>query len=114
MSILEDLQVVLETLDVPIETGVFSDAAPSKYMVIVPMSDSFDIHSDNLPCIDVQEARISIYSKGSYTALKNQVVQLLLDSSFTITARSYIGFEDDTGYYHYNVDVAKHYEIGGN
>ena len=114
MSILEDLQVVLETLDVPIETGVFSDVAPTKFLAIGPMSDSSDLLSDNLPCIDVQEARISIYSKGSYTAFKNQVVQLLLDSSFTITARSYIGFEDDTGYYHYNVDVAKHYEIGGN
>ena len=111
MSILEDLQLALATLNIPIVTGVFSDVAPGKYMVIVPMSDSFDLHSDNLPCIDVQEARISIYSKGSYTALKNQVVQLLLDSSFTITARSYIGFEDDTGYYHYNVDVAKHYEM---
>ena len=110
MSILEDLQVVLETLDVPIETGVFSDTVPGKYMVIVPMSDSFDLHSDNLPCMDVQEARISIYSKGSYTALKNQVVQLLLDSSFTITARSYIGHEDDTGFHHYAIDVAKLYE----
>ena len=114
MSILEDLQLALATLNIPIETGVFSDVAPYQYIVVIPMSDTFDLHSDNLPRIDVQEARISLYTTGSYTALKNQVVQLLLDSSFTITARSYIGFEDDTGYYHYNVDVAKHYEIGGN
>lgn len=111
MSILEDLQVALKTLDVPIETGVFSDVAPSQYIVVVPMSDTFDLHSDNLPRIDVQEARISLYTKGSYTGIKNQIVQLLLTSNFTITARSYIGFEDDTGYYHYNVDVAKHYEM---
>lgn len=111
MSILEDLQAVLEILNIPIETGVFSESAPSNYIVIVPMSDTFDLHSDNLPRIDVQEARISLYTKGSYTAIKNQIVQLLLTSNFTITARSYIGFEDDTGYYHYNVDVAKYYEM---
>jgi hypothetical protein len=69
MSILEDLQLVLETLNIPIETGVFSESAPSNYIVIVPMSDTFDLHSDNMPRIDVQEARISLYTKGSYTAL---------------------------------------------
>lgn len=111
MSILADLHLALESLDVPIETGVFSDTAPGKYMVLVAMSDTFDLHSDNQPGVDVQEARISIYSKASYTTLKKQVVQLLLMSGFTITARSYIGFEDDTGYHHYNVDVAKHYEM---
>ena len=111
MSILEDLQLALATLNIPIETGVFSDVAPYQYIVVIPMSDTFDLHSDNLPRIDVQEARISLYTTGSYTALKNQVVQLLLASSFTITARSYIGFEDDTGYHHYNVDVAKYYEM---
>lgn len=111
MSILEDLQLALATLNIPIETGVFSDVAPYQYIVVIPMSDTFDLHSDNLPRIDVQEARISLYTTGSYTALKNQILQLLLTSNFTITARSYIGFEDDTGYYHYNVDVAKHYEM---
>ena len=111
MSILEDLQLALATLNIPIETGVFSDVAPYQYIVVIPMSDTFDLHSDNLPRIDVQEARISLYTTGSYTALKNQILQLLLTSNFTITARSYIGFEDETGYYHYNVDVAKHYEM---
>ena len=111
MSILDDLQLALATLNIPIETGVFSDVAPYQYIVVIPMSDTFDLHSDNLPRIDVQEARISLYTTGSYTALKNQILQLLLTSNFTITARSYIGFEDETGYYHYNVDVAKHYEM---
>ena len=29
--------------------------------------------------------------------------------SFTITDRRYIGHEDDTGYHHYAIDVAKYY-----
>ena len=44
MSILADLQVALESLDVPIETGVFSDVAPYQYIVVIPMSDTFDLH----------------------------------------------------------------------
>ena len=29
----------------------------------------------------------------------------------TITDRRYIGHEDDTGYHHYAIDVAHHYEL---
>ncbi len=43
--------------------------------------------------------------------MKNAIVRALLSNDFTITARSYIGFETDTGYHHYNVDVAKNYEM---
>lgn len=111
MSILSDLQKALGGLSVPMETGVFQGPAPDEYLVIVPLDDTFDVHADNSPGIDVQEARISIYSKGSYTKLKNAVVKKLLASDFTITGRSYIGFETDTGYHHYNVDAAKYYEM---
>ena len=111
MNILSELQETLEPLEIPIETGVFSDAAPERYIVVVPLSDSFDLHADNMPEIDVQEARLSLYSQGSYTKAKNAVVRALLRADFTITARQYIGFETETGYHHYNVDVAKHYEM---
>lgn len=111
MSILSDLKTTLTPLNIPIETGVFSDSAPDKYIVLVPLSDSFDLHADNAPGIDVQEVRLSLYSKGSYTAMKNAVVNALLAADFTVTARQYIGYETDTGYHHYNVDVANYYEM---
>ena len=111
MSILSELQETLEPLEIPIETGVFSEAAPEQYIVVIPLSDSFDLHADNAPEIDIQEARLSLYSQSSYTAVKNAVVRALLAADFTITARQYIGFETETGYHHYNVDVAKHYEM---
>ena len=31
----------------PVETGVFSDAAPDTYLVLTPLSDTFDLHADN-------------------------------------------------------------------
>lgn len=111
MNILSDLQSTLKPLGIPLETGVFSDNAPSEYLVLVPMSDTFELHADNLPKIDVQEVRISIYSKGNYTKTKNAIVRALLKADFTVTARQYIGYETDTGYHHYNVDVAKYYEM---
>ena len=111
MSILSDLQKTLGGLSVPMDTGVFQGPTPDEYHVIVSLDDTFDIHADNSPGIDVQEARISIYSKGNYTKLKNTVVKKLLTTDFTITGRSYIGFETDTGYHHYNVDAAKFYEM---
>ena len=111
MNVLADIQTALAELDIPIETGVFSDEAPAKYIVVVPLSDSFDLHADNAPGCDVQEARLSLYSQGSYTREKNAVVNALLASDFTITDRRYIGYETETGYHHYAVDVAKFYEM---
>lgn len=111
MSILEELQIVLGSLPTPIETGVFSEKAPDAYMVVVPLADTFGLHADNEPSFDIQEARISIYTKGSYTALKNKVVRRLLACDFTVTGRQYIGYETETGYHHYNVDAAKYYEF---
>lgn len=111
MSILSDLQNTLEPLGIPLETGIFSDNAPSEYIVLVPMNDIFELHADNTPKIDVQEVRISLYSKGNYTKMKNAIVRALLKADFTVTARQYIGYETDTGYHHYNVDVAKYYEL---
>ena len=41
---------------------------------------------------------------------KKQLSKALLSADFTITDRRYIGHEDDTGYHHYAIDVAKTYE----
>jgi len=111
VSLLSDLQTTLSRLSIPIETGFFSDAAPKQYIVVIPLSDSFDLFADNAPGTDVQEARISLFSQGSYTALKNRMVKALLADDFVITDRRYNGFETETGYHHYVVDVAQHYEM---
>jgi len=111
MSVLADIQSALSNLGIPIETGVFTDKAPAKYIVVVPLADSFDLHADNAPGCDVQEARISLYAQGSYTKDKNAIVKALLAADMTITDRRYIGYENDTGYHHYVVDVAQYYEM---
>lgn len=111
MNVLSDIQTALGTLEIPVETGAFKDQAPEQYVVVVPLTDTFQLHADNAPGFDVQEARISLYSQSNYIKVKNAMVRLLLADDFTITERRYIGYETETGYHHYVVDVAKHYEM---
>jgi len=95
----------------PVETGVFSGEAPDKYFVVTPLVDTYELYGDDGPEFEVQEARVSIYSKGSYLTLKYNVTVALLADGFSITERRYIGREDDTGYFHYALDVAKLYPL---
>ena len=111
MSVLADIQTAISPLNIPIETGVFTDTAPDKYIVVVPLADTFALNADNTPNYDIQEARISLYSKSNYIADKNHIIRTLFGADFTITGRQYLGYETETGYHHYVVDVSKHYEM---
>ena len=109
-SILKDVLNALEPLDIPIETGKFSDKACEKYIVITPIGDSFEVYADNLPKNEVQEARLSLFSKGNYQAMKNVITKTLMLNDFSITDRRYLGYEKETGYHHYVIDISKIYE----
>ena len=90
---------------------VYKNGPIAERLDVIIAAETFDIHADNSPGIDVQEVRISLYTKGSYTKEKNALIKLLLSHDFTVTGRSYIGYETETGYHHYNVDVAHYYEM---
>jgi len=108
--ILEELKDIAMECGLPVETGVFSNTAPERYAVLTPLSDEFALHADDRPGCDVQAVRVSLYDKGNYIKIKNTLVSLLLSADMTITGRRYIGHEDDTGYHHYAIDVAKTYQ----
>ena len=111
MSVLRELNTILDALGVPVETGVFKGKAPDEYVVITPMTDNFEGYADNRPRYETQEARLSLFSKSNYQRRKNQIVRALLDADITVTDRRYIGHEDDTDYHHFAIDVAKEYEF---
>lgn len=111
MSILLELNRIVDGLGILVETGVFKDKAPDEYVVITPLSDTFDVHADNRPQYEIQEARLSLFSKNNYQVRKNQLVRAFLDADFIVTDRRYIGHEDDTDYHHYAIDVEKEYEL---
>lgn len=111
MNILSETKQLLSVLDIPIETGTFKEEAPNKYIVLVPMSDSFPLNADDEPQVDYQELRITLFSKENYLKTKNRIVSILVSNYYFITDRKYNGFDTDTGYYQYTIDVAKQYEI---
>ena len=109
MSLLSELNTLLDAIPIPVETGVFTGKAPESYVVISPLSDSFALHADDHPSMEVQEARVSLFSQGNYRQFKRAIERALLASAIIITDRHYVEHEDDTGYHHYAIDVAKHY-----
>lgn len=110
MSLLEELNTVAADCGIPVETGKFSGVPSDKYLVITPLTDSFDLHSDNMPQYEIQEARLSLFVKNNYSKQKKKLIKKLLLSEISITDRRYVGYEVDTGYHHYAFDVAKIYE----
>ena len=110
MSILSEINELLSTIGIPVETGVFSGVPPDEYIVLTPLVDTFAVFGDNIPLLEIQEVRLSLFSKKNYIKRKNQLVSVLLQADFTITERRYVGHENDTGYHNYCVDVAKDYE----
>ena len=113
MSLLSELNTLLDALQIPVETGVFNGKAPETYVVITPLTDTFALYAGDCPQYEVQEARLSLFSQGNYRPLKRQIEKALLAAGITMTDRRYIGHEDDTGYHHFAIDAAKQYELEG-
>ena len=110
MSMLEELNTIVESAGIPVETGIFSSTAPDEYVVITPISEHFGLFSDDGPGMNIEEARLSLFSKKNYTQKKDLLVRMLLTDGFTVSDRRFIGREDDTGYFHVAIDVAKETE----
>lgn len=110
MSLLSELKALLEKENIPCETGVFKSAAPDTYAVLVPIEDRFDVFADNFPETETQQVRISFFTKDNYTKWKEILSTVLLKAEITIEDRRYIGYETDTEYHHYAIDVAKFYK----
>ncbi len=111
MDILEELSAILEEMNIPIETGVFSDTSPEQYFVLTPIAEWGVFYADNQEKINRQEVRISLFSKPNYIKTKNEMIRLLKEADFDFSDKRYIGREDDTGYYHFAIDVTKDYVI---
>ena len=110
MSLLEELNTIVLSAGLPVETGIFSGTAPDEYVVITPIAEHFELFCDDFPGLSIEEARISLFSKGNYNRMKEQLVRMLLTAGYIVTDRRFIGRVDDTGYFHIAIDVAKETE----
>ena len=110
VSMLEELNTIVENAGLPVETGVFSGTAPDEYVVITPISEHFALFSDDSPGMTIEEARLSLFLKKNYTQQKDLLVRMLLTAGFVVTDRRYIGYEADTEFHHVAIDVARETE----
>lgn len=108
--LLEQLTMIADDLDLPFEVGLYTTPpAPQTYLVATPLTDVLDVFADNQPNVEVEEVRLALFTKTNYLELRNQITRALLDTGLTITGRTYVGFEADTGFHHYAIDVATHH-----
>ena len=109
MSALTELSTLLKSLGLPVETGRYSEKAPDRYVVLTPLSDDLTFFADGMPLIEIEEVRLSFFSKGNYLTDKARLTDRLLSEGFVISDRRLLGLDDETGFYHYVLDVAKEY-----
>ncbi|QOQ39400.1 hypothetical protein [Trueperella pecoris] len=115
-ALLERLTDVADQLGLPIAVGLYTHApAPGTYLVATPIADTFDVFADNTPDVEVEEVRLALFTKGNYLPERDRITAALLEAGLAITARRYIGFEADTGFHHYALDVAAYtpYDMKG-
>lgn len=106
-GLLENLSHIAKKLELAYAVSCYTASpAPDTYLVFTPLTDSFDIFADNTPGIEIEEARISLFTKTNYLALRDQITKALISARLVITGRRYIGYEADTGFHHYSIDVS--------
>ena len=106
-GLLENLSHITKKLRLAYAVSCYTASpAPDTYLVFTPLTDSFEIFADNTPGIEIEEARISLFTKTNYLGLRNQLTRALIDAGLTVTARRYTGYEADTGFHHYSIDVS--------
>ena len=106
-GLLENISHIAKQLGLAYAVSCYTDSpAPHTYLVFTPLTDSFEIFADNTPGIEVEEVRIALFTKTNYLGLRNQLTRALIYAGLTVTARRYIGYEADTGFHHYSIDVS--------
>ncbi|MGO1368511.1 hypothetical protein [Senegalia sp. (in: firmicutes)] len=111
MSLLKDINTILNPLKISIETGTFSETPPDEYIVLTPVVDRLTLYANDKAHSEISEARISLFTKNNYIKRKKEITKLLLNNDITVTGQQYVGFESDTKYFHYAIDVMKQYEM---
>ena len=110
-SLLSDLKRLIDGLGIRCETGVLTGKAPDTYTVLTPIQDYYSVEGDDVPLDEVQEVRISLYTKNAWRSLKRSIEKACIAAGLCIVGRRYVEREDDTGFFHYAIDIANCYSL---
>lgn len=106
MNILSDIKTALGSVDLPIETGVYS-GAEKRYIVITPVSEANEDIADDDDLTETQTADINLYYTGNYITIKNQIKAALKASGFFISDGFYVEYDAETKQHHFVYTVEK-------
>lgn len=80
---------------------------PERYIVATPLGDEYTFFADDTPQACIEEIRLSLFIRDNYLPARDELVRKLRAEDFTITHSGYVGFDPETGYHQYVVDVEK-------
>jgi hypothetical protein len=109
MSLLENLCELLDTLWFPHFTAEFPDVPPPEYCVLVPIADTFSLQGDGAPLDELQEVRLSLFSQKNYLTAARKITKAALEAGIIVTSRTYVGYENETKFHHYALDLSKNF-----
>jgi hypothetical protein len=113
-SLSADLKPVIEKFGIPVMTGFFRDGDKQRsavYVVMIPVSESFELYADDTPYNETQTVRLYIVSGKDTTILRRKIALSILKNGFTISDRSFESYNNVSGEFIYTIDVTKDYEL---
>ncbi|WP_227397346.1 hypothetical protein [Jeotgalibacillus aurantiacus] len=111
MSVTGVIQSALAPVSVPTALHFYSGAATT-YIVYFEVVNRPDLHADNQLENTLSNVQVSLYSKGNYNELLDQVKLLMKESGFLYTG-GISGYEQDTKFYHYHLTYNYSIKIQG-
>lgn len=115
MSLLTELKTLLDGSEIRFSTGYFDTSCKNRlkdsddYIAVIPQETAV-IYGDDNPTDEVQNARIVIYTQGSWTELQSALFNELIAGGFYVTSMEYGGYDETDHRHAYNIDVAKIYK----
>lgn len=91
----------------PVQTSPYMCDMPDECVILTPLSDVLVHYCDNSPSYENQSVRISLFTKDNYLGIKDEIVSVLLENEFAISNMVYVGYEQDSKFHHYSIDVNK-------
>lgn len=116
MSLLTELKTLMDNSKIRFSTGYFDTSCKNRlkdsndYIAVIPQESNV-LYGDDSPTDEMQNARIVIYTPGSWTELQLKLFSELIRGGFYVTSMEYGGYDETDHRHAYNIDVAKVYEI---
>lgn len=104
MNINPLIESALSEIGCPVDT-IEHDGTEDVYIVYYTYSENDELYADDAPIVEGTYGTVTIFSKGDFKTLANDVKSKLRQAGFTILPGGPEGFEDGTGYYTWPIEI---------